>query len=168
MGGHFKIDRDFDSGLVLFQVSPISVLFPDMAQIGMKVNLHWASTILYLTYPFIRKRFKKGARFLPNAPQKKNGKKIARYLHRFSIVVCSMWHGATVCVLLLAQVKTMSENQFRLALLFPKLCFRALSAIFKSRVMLSLYPSFSIYGTDCLVLKQVCRWLDNKLSCLNL
>ncbi len=40
MGGHFKIDRDFDPGLVLFQVSPISVLFPDMAQIGMKVNLH--------------------------------------------------------------------------------------------------------------------------------
>ena len=84
MGGHFKIDRDFDPGLVLFQVSPISVLFPDMAQIGMKVNLHWASTILYLTYPFIRKRFKKGARFLPNAPQKKNGKKIARYFNSFS------------------------------------------------------------------------------------
>ena len=50
------------------------------------------------------KRFKNRPKFLPNTPKKKNGKKIARYLHRFSIVVCSMLHEATVYRLISAQV----------------------------------------------------------------
>lgn len=43
------------------------------------------------------KRFKKGARFLPNAHQKQNGKKIARNFYRFSILplqIDSWWHQA--------------------------------------------------------------------------
>ncbi len=40
MGGHFKIDRDFKPGPGSIPGLPTSGLFPDMAQIGRKVNLH--------------------------------------------------------------------------------------------------------------------------------
>ena len=87
MGGavSFKIDRDFKLG-------PGSI--PCLTQLrslpGHATNWHEGQFCIepvpFYTepIPFIRKRFKKGARFLPNAPKKKNGKKIAWNFYRFS------------------------------------------------------------------------------------
>ncbi len=52
--------------------------FAEIAQ-----NSFHPAPILYL--PLIRKRFKKRAGFLPNAPEMQFGLRIARYFNRFSI-----------------------------------------------------------------------------------
>ena len=96
-----------------------SVAFLAMSQIGQQVHFT-------LHLHIYQKRFKNRSKFSPNRPRIQFRLRIARYFYRFSDFFWLKW-------------KSMAENPFSLAILFSKLFFVVLAAIFKSCATLSDY-----------------------------